>query len=73
LESSTSKLIHWEVIQVTELNLGSNWLFNSIKSSVERIQKSDSVDKGRLGKIDEPDFLIRVEKKLQEDKRLQAA
>lgn len=58
---------------MTELNLDKNWLIDSIKSSVERVQKSETVDKNRLGKIEDPGFLIRLEKILLEDKQLQAA
>jgi hypothetical protein len=58
---------------MTELDLSKNWLINSIKSSVERVKKSDSVSHDRLGKIDDPDFINRVEKILCEDKDLRAA
>jgi hypothetical protein len=58
---------------MTELDLRKNWLINSIKSSVERVQESDSVSPERLGKISDPDFIIRVEKILSEDNALQAA
>jgi hypothetical protein len=58
---------------MTELDLSKNWLINSIKSSVERVKKSDSVSYDRRGKIDDPDFINRVEKILCEDKDLRAA
>jgi hypothetical protein len=62
-----------DVAQMTELDLRKNWLINSIKSSVERVKKSDSVSRDRLGKISDPDFINRVEKILCEDKDLRAA
>ncbi len=58
---------------MTELDLSKNWLINSIKSSVERVQKSESISRDLLGKIDDPDFINRVEKILCEDKDLRAA